>query len=197
MKNLNDIWQEYINHNTLSTQTLNDLIWYIENDDTSETVVMVTDILVKECGGILTKKLVPYIAKQLEHEDEYVKELAINSLVGRLKLPEYAEKTLNIAQNNVSYGNAQGSAAASLGAVINKVDYNLRKKIAIYLYDVMANDSYDNLHKQSAYCSVLEAMEIPINLWPPIQRNFEIQNLVDKNLLEKFKVKYNINNDAA
>lgn len=196
MKSLNDIWQEYINQNALSTQTLKDLIWYIENDDTSETVVMVTDILVKESDGMLLKKLAPYIAKQLEHEDEYVKELAINSLVGRLKLPEYAEKILNIAQNNVSYGNAQGSAAASLGAVINKVDYNLRKKIAVYLYDVMTNDGYDNLHKQSTYCAILEAMEIPIDLWPPIQRNPDIYTMIDKNLLEKFKRKYDIN-DAA
>jgi hypothetical protein len=196
MKSLDDIWQEYINQNALSTQTLKDLIWYIENDDTSETVVMVTDILVKESDGILLKKLVPFIAKQLEYEDEYVKELAINSLVGRLKLPEYAEKILNIAQNNISYGNAQGSAAASLGAVINKVDYNLRKKIAVYLYDVMTNDCYDNLHKQSTYCAILEAMEIPIDLWPPIQRNPDIHKIIDKNLLEKFKRKYDIN-DAA
>ncbi|MGD0465409.1 MAG: HEAT repeat domain-containing protein [Gammaproteobacteria bacterium] len=195
MKNLNDIWQEYINHNTLSTQTLNDLIWHIENDDTSETVVMVTDILIKECGGILTKKLVPYIAKQLDHEDEYVRELAVSSIVRRLKLAEYAEKALNMAKNDSDDG-VRDRAAGSLGAVINKIDFNLRKQIAIYLYDVMVSAIYDDLHKQSAYDSILEAMEVPINLWPAAKLHPDILNMIDNNLLEKFKTKYNIN-DAA
>ena len=191
MKSLNDIWQEYINQGILSTQILNDLIWYIENDDTSETVVMVTDILVKESSGILFKKLVPHIAKQLVHEDEYVRELAISSLVFRLKLPEYAEKVLNMAKNDPDDG-VRNCAAFSLGAVLNKVDMNLRKQIATYIYDSVTNIAYDDLHKQSGYHSVLAAMEIPINLWPPQKLKPDIQNMVDKDLLKKFKIKYDL-----
>lgn len=195
MKRLDDIWQEYINHETLSPQTLNDLIWHIENDDTSETVVMVTDMLVKEYSAMLIKKLVPYIAKQLDHEDEYVRELAVSSLVRRLKLPEYAEKALNMVKNDPDEG-VRDRAVGSLGAVINKIDFNLRQQIAIYLHDVIVSHAYDDLHKQSAYDSILEAMEVPVNLWPAKKLNPDIPTMVDKNILEKFKQKYNIE-DAA
>ena len=191
MKSLNDIWQEYINQGILSTQILNDLIWYIENDDTSETVVMVTDILVKESSGILFKKLVPHIAKQLVHEDEYVRELAISSLVFRLKLPEYAEKVLNMAKNDPDDG-VRNCAAFSLGAVLNKVDMNLRKQIATYIYDSVTNIAYDDLHKQSTYRSILKAMEVPVNMWPLLKLNPDIPKIVDKTLLKKFREKYNI-----
>lgn len=192
MKNLDDIWQEYINQNSLSTQTLKDLIWHIENDvEQEDSIIMSTDMMVKEPNNVQLKKLTPYIAKQLDHEDDFIREITISSLVGRLKLPEYAEKVLNMAKND-SYKNVRDSANASLGAVIDTVDFNLRKQIAIYLYDVMTNIAYSDLHKQSSYSSILKAMKIPINLWPPQKLNPDIQNMVDKDLLKKFKIKYNI-----
>lgn len=192
MKNLDDIWQEYINQNSLSTQTLKDLIWHIENDvEQEDSIIMATDVMVKESNNVQLKKLIPYIAKQLDHEDDFIREITISSLVGRLKLPEYAEKVLNMAKND-SYKNVRDSANASLGAVIDTVDFNLRKQIAIYLYDVITNIAYSDLHKQSGYRSILKAMEIPIDLWPPQKLNLDIQNIVDKNLLKKFKIKYNI-----
>ena len=192
MKNLDDIWQEYINQNSLSIQTLKDLIWHIENDvEQEDSIIMATDMMVKESNNVELKKLTPYIAKQLDHEDDFIREITISSLVGRLKLPEYAEKVLNMAKND-SYKNVRDSANASLGAVIDTVDFNLRKQIAIYLYDLMTNIAYSDLHKQSGYRSILKAMEIPVNLWSPQKLNPDIQNMVDKDLLEKFKIKYNI-----
>ena len=161
MKNLDNFWQEYLN-DTLDKQVLKDFIWHIENDDSSEAVVMATDMLVEEPNNKILKALIPCLAKQLDHEDEYIRELAVGSVIGRIKLPEYAEKALSMAKND-PYDNVRGLAASSLGAVIDKVDYVLQKQIAVYLYGSITNVIYDDWHKQCAYDSILEAMKIPIN----------------------------------
>ena len=197
MNNLDDIWQEYITRESLNLLTLNDLIWHIENDAKPEdAIVMAIDMIVEESNNMTLKKLIPYLAKQLDHEDDFVREVTVGCIVGRIKLPEYAEKALVMAKND-PYKNVRGLAASSLGAVINKVNFVLSKQIAVYLYDVITDDIYSDLHKQSTYSAILEAMEVPVNTWPPIKTNPDIQKMIDKNLLEKFKIKYNINNDAA
>jgi len=83
-----------------------------------------------------------------------------------------------------------------LWVVIDKVDFVLRKQIAIYLYDSITSIIYEDWHKQCAYGSILKAMEVPINMWPAKKLNPDISKMVDKNLLEKFRKKYNIE-DAA
>ena len=189
MMTLDEIWQEYINLESLTPQTLKDLIWYIQNDDTSEAFIMVIDMLVGEEEGMLSKKLVPYLARQLDSEDDYERELAVKSLVGRLKLAKYAEKALNMAKNDPE-SNVIDLAASSLGAVIDKVDFVLRKQIANYIYDSVTSDIYDDLHKQNAYGSVLKAMEVPFYRWPPLRLNPDIPNMINKDLLENFRRKY-------
>lgn len=195
MKTLDQIWQEYNNQGSLSERTLKDLIWYIENDTTSESVVMATDMIVDKPHNVMLNKLIPYIVKQLDHEDEYVRELAVSSIVDRIKLSEYATKALNMAKND-PYDNVRDLATSSLGAIINNVDFVLGKQIAIYLHEVIINEIYDDLRKQCAYRSVLKAMNVPVNLWPTKKINPDIHAMLDKNLLEQFKSKYDIN-DAA
>lgn len=192
MQNLDNIWQEYINHDSLSQQTLNDLIWYIENNDKpEEAIVMATDMLVEEPNNKTLKKLIPYLVKQLDHEDDFIRELAVSCVAARMKLSEYAEKVLNMAQSD-PYDNVRGLAAASLWGVIDKVDFVLRKQIAMYLYGSITNIAYDDWHKQCAYGSILKTMEVPIHMWPAKKMNPDIPNMVDKILLKKFKKKYNI-----
>ena len=193
MKKLDDIWQEFLN-NTLNKQVLKDLIWYIENNDKpEEAIVMATDMLVEEPNNKILMDLIPYLVKQLDHEDDFIRELAVGCVVGRMKLSEYAEKALSMAKND-PYKNVRDLAISSLGAVINKVDFMLYKKIAIYLYNIITNPVYSDLHKQSAYGSILEAMEVPVNMWPPIKMNPDIPKIVDTTLLKKFREKYNIDN---
>jgi len=194
MKNLDDIWQEFIDQDALSTQTINDLIWHIENDERPGAISMATDMIVRNPTGILLKKLISHLAKQLDNEDDFKREFAVNSVVGRLKLSEYASKALDMAKND-PYDNVRGLASSHLGAVINKVDPNLRKQIAAYLYDAITNAIYDDWHKQCVYDAILEAMEVPIDTWPAIKSNPDISSMVDKNLLEKFKIKFNIGNE--
>lgn len=193
MKNLDNIWQEYLN-NTLNKQVLKDLIWYIENNDKpEEAIVMATDMLVEEPNNKILMELKPCLVKQLDNEDDFIRELAIGCVVGRMKLAEYAEKALNMAKND-PYDNVRGLAASNLGTVIDKVDYVLQKQIAVYLYDSITNVIYDDLHKQSTYRSILKAMEVPVNMWPPLKLNPDIPKIVDKTLLKKFREKYNIEN---
>lgn len=70
MKNLDDIWNEYINYNSLSPNSLKELTWHMEYDlDPLEAIRIATDMGLKE--------LVPFIAKQLEHEDDYIRDKKI------------------------------------------------------------------------------------------------------------------------
>jgi len=90
MKNLDDIWQEYINQDFLSSHTLKGLVWHIEYDAYPvEAITMATDMGLKQLG--------PYISKHLDHEDNYVRELSIGCLLDTLQLPEYAEKGFTMA----------------------------------------------------------------------------------------------------
>lgn len=196
MKNLDEIWQDYLNQDVVSTDTLNNLIWHIENDEwPEEAISMATDMIIDEGTGALLKKLQPYLVKQLDHEYDGARELAVNCVVGRLKLSEYASKALDMAKND-PYDNVRGLASSNLGAVMDQVDFNLRKQIAIYLHDVITNTTYDDWHKQCAYGAILDAMEVPIHLQPKIEVYPDIEAMVDKDLLEKFRVKYNIKDEV-
>jgi hypothetical protein len=195
MKNLDQIWQDYINQDTLSTETINDLIWHIENDKLpEEAITMATDMIVESSTDILLRKLTPCLVKQLDHEDDFIRELAVGCVVGRLRLSEYASKALDMAKND-PYDNVRGLASFQLGAVIDKVELHLREQIANYLYEVITNNNYDGLHKQCAYGSILKAMKVPMHLRPAKKLEPDIPNMIDKDLLEKFKIKYNIKDE--
>lgn len=184
MKNVVDIRDEFFdNGNKISAQSMQDLIWHIENDPLPDRAIsLVTD-------GYLTNRsfeeLLYLIAKHLDHEDDFVRELTVGCVVGRIGLAAYAEKALNMAQEDPNSG-PRGLATLSLGAVINKVDPTLKKQIAIYLYDVIINPEYDDLDKRSAFDSILKAMNIPTS-----QR---IATSYDENhaIVKLFKVKYDV-----
>ena len=191
MKSLDDIWEEYINTEVLTPETIKDLMWHLQNDQESETYTMIIDMLVREIGDLLSQTFVPYLAKNLDSDDPYERERPVKSLVGRLRLAKYAEKALDMAKNDTE-PNVRALAAASLGAVLDNVDPILRKKMAIYIYDAVTEDMYSDLHKEDAYQSVLEAMRVPINEWPSIELNTDVKKIVDKSLVKKFRKKYNV-----
>ena len=191
MKSLDDIWEEYINTEVLTPETIKDLMWHLQNDQESETYTMIIDMLVREIGDLLSQTFVPYLAKNLDSDDPYERERAVKSLVGRLRLAKYAEKALDMAKNDTE-PNVRALAAASLGAVLDNVDPILRKKMAIYIYDAVTEDMYSDLHKEDAYQSVLEAMRVPINKWPPIEWNTDAEEIIDKSLVKKFRKKYSV-----
>ncbi len=187
MKTVKEIRNEYFDNNEkLSKESLEILKAYLEDADSKElsaAISFVTDARLID--------LVPLVAKHLEHENDFIREIVIGSLLGRLKIAEYAEKGLKVATED-PYSNVRGLAAMSLGAVINKVDVKLRNLMASYLYEVMISSNYDNLHKQSAYDSILEALEIPITEWPAKKLNPDISKLINLELVKNFKDKYHL-----
>jgi hypothetical protein len=139
MKSLDDIWEEYINTEVLTPETIKDLMWHLKHDKKSVTYTMIIDMLVREIGDLLSQTFVPYLAKKLDSDAPYERELAVKSLAGRLRLAEYAEKALEMAKNDTE-PNVRALAAASLGAVLDNVDPILRKKMAIYIYEAVTED---------------------------------------------------------
>ena len=178
IKSVKDIRDEFFDEGKLSAQSIKDLIWHIENDPLPDrSISLVTDARLME--------LVPLIAKHLDHEDDYVRELTVGSIVGILKLAEYAEKAFNMAQTDPDSG-PRSLATSSLGAVINKVNPNLKKHIAKYLYDVIINPKYKSSHKNCAFNSILKAMDVPVpqRIATPYDENH--------NLVKQFKINFGI-----
>lgn len=178
VKNVKDIRDEFFDNDKLSAQSIKDLIWHIENDSLPDRAIsLVTDACFME--------LVPLIAKHLDHEDDFVRELTVGCVVGRLKLPEYAEKALKMAQEDPDSG-SRSLATSSLGAVVNEVNPTLQKQIAIYLYDVIFNAKYSYLDKRAAFDSMLKAMNLPApeRIATPYDENHD--------LVKKFKIKYGV-----
>lgn len=185
MKTLDDIWDEYCDQGFLGPQTLKELTWHLEHDaDPARAISRTTDM------GL--KQLAPYIAKHLNHEDDYVRELSISCLLGRLELPEYAEIGFKMAQDDPDSG-PRGLAIFTIGAVLNKIkDKKFQYKIAAHLHEKLTDslpiDSPES-DKGAAYHSILAAMEIPIPERPGV-RDLAIR--IDFDLVEKFKEKYGI-----
>jgi len=176
IKNVKDIRDEYFDEGKLSAQSIKDLVWYIENDPSPHSSIsLVTDACLME--------LVPLIAKHLDHEDDFIREITVGCVVGRLKLADYAERALNMAQEDPEDG-PRGLATCSLGAVINMVNPLLKKRIAVYLYDVIISPDYDDLDKRSAFDSILEAMDIPV------PKRITISYDEAHDLVKQFKIKY-------
>lgn len=179
MKNVVDIRDEFFdNGNRISTQSMKDLIWHIENDPSPDlAILLVTDAHFME--------LAPLIARHLDHEDDFIRELTVGCVVGRLQLVEYAEKALNMAQEDPDSG-PRVLATSSLGCVLNKVDPILKKRIAIYLYDVIINPEYDDTYKRCTFDSILDAMDIPV------PQQLTIRYDENHDLVKQFKAKYDV-----
>lgn len=178
MKNVNDIRDEFFDNGKLSAESIKDLIWHIENDLLPDrSISLVSDARLME--------LVPLIAKHLDHEDDFVRQLTVGCVVGRLELSEYAEIALNMAQADPDSG-PRSLATSSLGAVINKVTAVLKKQIAYYLYNVMINPEYQAALKKCAFDSILEAMDIPA------PQRFTMPYDEHYDLVQQFKIKYGV-----
>jgi len=181
MKKLDDIWEEYINQGSLSPHTLKELAWHIEYDiDPADAITMATDMGLKELGSC--------IAKQLGHEDDYIRELSVGCLLGRLKLPEYAEKGFKIAQEDPDES-VRDLAIFNIGEILNKIDdKNLRYKIACYLDQILMSAATP-LSKGAPYNSILAAMGVPIAERPRVR---DLGMEINFDLVEKFKKKYGV-----
>lgn len=179
MKSVTEIRDEFFdNDSKISKQSMQDLIWHIENDPSpSRAISLVTDARFME--------LVPLIAKHLNHEDDYVRELTIGCLVGRLKLPEYAESALKMAQEEPD-GGPRTLAISNLGAVINEVNLTLKQEIATTLYNVLINSEYDSVDKRCAFDAILEAMGLSIFEQRAIPYN------LNHDLVQQFKIKFGV-----
>ncbi len=188
LKQVEKIRDEYFDHNkTLSKQSLDELRQHLEGKDENElcrAISLVTDARLMQ--------FVPLMAKHLNHEDSYVRESLIGKLLGRLKLPEYAEIGLKMAQEDEDSG-VRCLAATNLGHVIDLVDNQLKKKITSYMYDVMTQDNYDGRTKQNIYQSVMIAVDVPWAERPSIVSGKpDLKKMVDPDVVQKFKEKYGI-----
>ena len=183
IKSVKDIRDEYFdNNNKLSSQSIKDLMWHIENDPLPDRAIsLVIDARLMD--------LVSLIAKHLDHEDDLVREFTVSGLVGRLGLVKYADRALQMAQQDPDSG-PRSLATSSLGTVINKTDPVLKKKIAIYLYNVIKNAEYKKSLKRCAFDSILEAMDIsiPQQITIPYDENHD--------LVKQFKIKYGVKDNV-
>lgn len=184
VKSIDTIREELIEKGCLCAQSVQDLKWHLENDLSPHMpIILATDAGLRVLG--------PFIAKHLEHKDNFIRERAVACLIGRLFLSEYAPKALKLAKED-PYENVRGLAIANLGAVIDDVDKKLKREIAEYIYEVVTSSSYDNLFRSSAYHSIIVAMEVPPKEWPRLQLDPDMEKLVDRDLLEAFRKKYGI-----
>lgn len=178
MKSASVIINEYFDEGKISPESRKELIWHIDNDpDPTIVVGLITDAYLLE--------FVPLIDKYLNHENDYVRQLTVGCLVGRLKLGKYAERALQMAKKD-PYSGPRIIATSSLGAVINQTEPDLKLKIADYLYRIIVNHKYDKQMKECAFNSILEAMGLTILEYMKIR--------YDENheLVKKFKEKYGV-----
>lgn len=182
MKTLEDIWDEYCEHNALSAASRKDLIFHLENDiDPVEAITLATDMGLTELG--------PYIAKHLEHEEDYIRELSVGCLLGQLRLEQFAEQGLRLALHDPD-STVRNLAIFNLGAVLNNVqDRNLKDKIAQFLYHTVIDPNQAKLMVGAAYQSILDALDVPQNEQPSV---IDLSNEINSNLVEKFRDKFGI-----
>lgn len=75
IRNVKDIRDDFFDKGKLSAQSMKDLVWHIENDPLPDRAIsFVTD------AGLM--ELVPLIAKHLDHEDDFIREITVGSVVG-------------------------------------------------------------------------------------------------------------------
>jgi hypothetical protein len=178
IKSVKVIRDEYFDNDKLSVQSIKDLKWHIENDAQPDAAIsLVTDARLMD--------LVPLIAKHLDHEDDYVREFTVGCVLGRMQLEQYAERALQMAQEDPEE-NVCSLATSSLGAVIDKVNPELKKQMAKHIYKWIIEPEYSYIEKSCAFQSILKAMEVPT----PVR--ITIPYDPDNQLIQKFKEKYGI-----
>ena len=181
MKTLDEIWQIYLDRD-LNPEELKDLVWHIDNDcPPYEAITLATDMGLKQLGSVL--------AKHLSSDDEYTRELTVGCLLGRLELPEYAEKGFEMAQNE-DEGSARTLAIFNLGEIMDRVLFSLAQKIAKYLLWVFKNDE-SKVVRDSSYFSILTAMKIPYEQQPIVSRGVK-ESDIDSSILSEFCKKYQV-----
>lgn len=185
IKSLNEIEQELVDNDfkVISKDSVNSLAWHLQNDkNPSEAIYLTADAGLKQLSSLL--------AKHLDHENEYVRERAVGCLIGRLFCAEYAEKALDMAMNDPE-SNVRTLSISSLGAVIEKSDKQLQKKIGRFLLGIINGleaEKYDELDRESAYSSIINALEYPPSEWPEVGSN----PIPDPKIIEEFKKKFGV-----
>ncbi|WP_032113842.1 hypothetical protein [Candidatus Paracaedibacter symbiosus] len=184
VKTIDEIQEEFWENECLSPESIKDLRWHLQyNPDPHMAIIIATD------AGLTS--LAPLIAHHLDDEDDFIRERTVGCLVGRLFQSQYAEKAFQMAKED-KYENVRDLAVSVLGAVIDNAAKKLQLEIAEHIYHVLTSPGYDKLHKQSAYHSIVVAMHVPPMKWPQVKSDPNIEELIDKELLEKFCKKYNV-----
>jgi hypothetical protein len=173
MKTLDEIWQDFDKKGGILTlESIEDLKWHIENDRSLyEPIAAARDMMI-ETGERehLEQEIVPTIAKHLDHEDEYIRAIAVGTVIGICKDASYGEKALVLARFDPDEC-VRAIATSSLGWVMNKVDQNLAHKMAVHLYTIMTSqnkEKYGNSDKDAARDSVRIAMEVYYPEWETV-----------------------------
>jgi hypothetical protein len=182
IQELHAIWDRHVEKKPLTEQDLNSLIWHLENDiDPAMAITITTDMGLKKLG--------PYIAKHLDNEDDFIREITVGCLLGQLELDEYAEIGLKMALEDTEE-NVRALAAFNLGAVLDKIPNKaLQYKVACFLYNELNNNDENETLKPEAYQSVLTAMEVPYSEQPKVR---DLGKDINLDLVNKFKEKYKI-----
>ena len=181
MKTLDEIWQIYLDRD-LNPEELKDLVWHVENDENPQGAISLTaDMGLKNLGSVL--------AKHLNHPKPFIRELTIGCLLGRLELPEYAEKGLEMSKNEKK--NVRNIAIFNLGEIMDKVLFSLAQKIAKYLLNVFQDlGEYKSL-RDSAYFSILRSMKMPWEEMPPVSEEIQDSD-IDQSIVYEFCKKYQV-----
>lgn len=187
-RDLDEIWQEYLDSGELSSATTKELAWHIdEGPNPLEAMSIAADI------GLV--HLAPNIARQLNHASEWNRERAVGCLLGRLELPEFAAQGLKMAREDKS-SSVRSLATFNIGEVLNKItDHTLQNQVAKYLYDTLSGGKKTGLpvRKGSAYYSILAALDVPVLDRPEV---WELDESIDPEIVEKFRKKFNLDKPA-
>lgn len=182
-----EIRDEYFDHDgVLSPASLKTLKFYLEDhiDNPKEVraaISLVTDVRLED--------FIPFLAKYLDHEVRSIRELSVANILGRLKLAEYAEKGLEMAQHDEDEG-VRNMAVFSLGSVMNKVPFVLAQKIARHILEVFQHHE-DKVDRDSAYFSILKAMEVPWEKRLSVAKGVKPEE-IDQSILKSFCKKYQV-----
>jgi len=161
MKSKTALWKEYDETHNLCKQSIKDLSWHIENDDSPEGFMdMATDMIKATHSYTMRTILIPSIAKQLDHDHYEVRRYALFCLLNRLRLEEYGKKAFDMACYDINKF-VRGEALGNFGFIINEMDKSLAQKMAWSMYEVLINENFETYNKSyrdSASDSVLSAM---------------------------------------
>lgn len=186
-KSVKLIRDEYFdNDGILSSNSLQNLKFYLEDSCKNSKELRAAISLVTDAQLV---DFIPLLVKNLDHESWSVRELTVGCILGRLKLSEYAAKGLEMAQHDEDES-VRNMAVFSLGAVINKVPPALAQKIANHIFDVFQHHE-DKVDRDSAYFSILKALEVPWEKQPSIAKGVKPED-IDSALLEAFCKKYQV-----